>query len=62
MNSNSKQWSSATPGHILFLIDSSGSMSELYFEKGNKANFTGNSVYKLNISRRFLFTDYPIHN
>jgi len=40
MNSNSKQWSSATPGYIIFLVDQSGSMSEAYPEKGNKANFT----------------------
>ena len=37
---NSKQWSSATPGYIIFLVDQSGSMSETYPEKGNKANFT----------------------
>lgn len=40
MSSNSKQWSSATPGYIIFLVDQSGSMSEPYPEKGNKANFT----------------------
>ena len=40
MSSNSKQWSSATPGYIIFLIDQSGSMSEIYPEKGNKAAFT----------------------
>ncbi|MCB0536891.1 MAG: VWA domain-containing protein [Bacteroidetes bacterium] len=40
MASNSKQWSSATPGYIIFLVDQSGSMSEPYPEKGNKANFT----------------------
>jgi uncharacterized protein YegL len=38
--SNSKQWSSATPGYIIFLVDQSGSMNESYPEKGNKANFT----------------------
>ena len=37
--SNSKQWSSATPGYILFLVDQSDSMNEFYPEKGNKANF-----------------------
>ena len=37
---NSKQWSSATPGYIIFLVDQSGSMNEFYREKGNKANFT----------------------
>ncbi|MBK8807205.1 MAG: VWA domain-containing protein [Bacteroidales bacterium] len=40
MASNSKQWSSATPGYIIFLVDQSGSMNEPYPEKGNKANFT----------------------
>ena len=40
MSSNSKQWSSATPGYIIFLVDQSGSMNESYPEKGNKAAFT----------------------
>ncbi|KAA6341041.1 hypothetical protein EZS27_011132 [termite gut metagenome] len=40
MSANSKQWSSATPGYIIFLVDQSGSMTESYPEKGNKANFT----------------------
>jgi len=40
MSNNSKQWSSKTPGYIIFLVDQSGSMSEAYPEKGNKANFT----------------------
>lgn len=40
MSNNSKQWSSATPGYIIFLVDQSGSMNEPYPEKGNKANFT----------------------
>lgn len=39
-NSNSKQWSSATPGYIIFLIDQSGSMSESYAEGKNRAEFT----------------------
>jgi hypothetical protein len=38
--SNSKQWSSKTPGYIIFLVDQSGSMSETYPEKRNKAAFT----------------------
>ena len=37
---NSKQWSSATPGYILFLVDQSGSMSETYAEGKNKAEYT----------------------
>lgn len=44
MSSNSKQWSSATPGYIIFLVDQSGSMSESYPEKGNKANFTATVI------------------
>ena len=37
---NSKQFSSAHPGLISFIIDQSGSMSEAYPEGGTKANFT----------------------
>lgn len=37
---NSKQWSSATPGYIIFLVDQSGSMSESYTGGKNKAEFT----------------------
>lgn len=37
---NSKQWSSATPGYIIFLVDQSGSMSENYTGGNNKAEFT----------------------
>lgn len=37
---NSKQWSSATPGYIIFLVDQSGSMVEPYAEGKNKAEFT----------------------
>jgi len=40
VNGNTKQWSSATPGYIIFLIDQSGSMKETYPVNGNKANFT----------------------
>lgn len=39
-NPNSKQWSSATPGYIIFLVDQSGSMIESYAEGKNKAEFT----------------------
>lgn len=39
-NSNSKQWSSATPGYIIFLVDQSGSMSEPYAEGKSKAEYT----------------------
>lgn len=38
--SNSKQWSSATPGYIIFLVDQSGSMGEDYTGGKNKAEFT----------------------
>jgi len=40
VNGNTKQWSSATPGYIIFLVDQSGSMDEGYPECKNKANFT----------------------
>jgi uncharacterized protein YegL len=39
-NSNSKQWSSATPGYIIFLVDQSGSMAESYAEGKNRSEFT----------------------
>lgn len=38
--SNSKQWSSATPGYIIFLVDQSGSMQESYAEGKTRAEFT----------------------
>ena len=37
---NSKQWSTATPGYIIFLVDQSGSMAEDYTGGNNKAEFT----------------------
>lgn len=45
MSNNSKQWSSATPGYIIFLVDQSGSMEEDYIvnpngKNQNKAEFT----------------------
>jgi len=40
MSYNSKQWSSAHPGYIIFLIDQSGSMGEDYTGGKNKAEFT----------------------
>ena len=40
MSNNSKQWSSATPGYIIFLVDQSGSMGEDYTGGKNKAEFT----------------------
>lgn len=39
-NSNSKQWSSATPGYIIFLVDQSGSMAESYAEEKTRSEFT----------------------
>ncbi|MCF2494271.1 hypothetical protein [Dyadobacter chenhuakuii] len=46
MNStdNSKQWSSAHPGYIIFLVDQSGSMSEKYAEGKTKAEFTASVI------------------
>ncbi len=38
-NSNSKQWSSATPGYIIFLVDQSGSMNESYSGGKSRAEF-----------------------
>lgn len=40
MSSNSKQWSSANPGYIIFLIDQSASMGQTYSEGQNKAEST----------------------
>ncbi|MBU3658696.1 MAG: VWA domain-containing protein [Flavobacteriales bacterium] len=40
MSINSKQWSSATPGYIIFLVDQSGSMGQDYTGGKNKAEFT----------------------
>jgi len=37
---NSKQWSSATPGYIIFLVDQSGSMKEPYRDGKTKAEYT----------------------
>jgi len=36
---NTKQWSSSTPGYIIFLVDQSGSMVEDYTEGKNRAEF-----------------------
>lgn len=40
MSNNSKQWSSATPGYIIFLVDQSASMQEPYAEGKTRAEFT----------------------
>jgi uncharacterized protein YegL len=40
MSENSKQWSSATPGFIIFLVDQSGSMNATYADGRNRAEFT----------------------
>ena len=46
-NPNSKQWSSATPGYIIFLIDQSGSMGESYPGTGkNRAEYTALVINK----------------
>ena len=37
---NTKQWSSATPGYIIFLVDQSGSMKENYRDGKTKAEYT----------------------
>lgn len=38
--SNTQQWSSSTPGYLIFLVDQSGSMNEAYSEGKSKAEFT----------------------
>ncbi|MCD8408808.1 vWA domain-containing protein [Tenacibaculum finnmarkense] len=38
--SNTKQWSSATPGYIIFLVDQSGSMEQPYTEGRDRSEFT----------------------
>lgn len=43
-DSNSKQWSSAHPGYIIFLIDQSGSMIEPYSSGNTKAEYTASVV------------------
>ncbi|MDR1809635.1 MAG: hypothetical protein LBR34_04430, partial [Prevotella sp.] len=52
---NSKQWSSATPGHIVLMLDQSGSMSNSYGATGlSKAAFAAqtlnNLIYELIIA------------
>lgn len=44
---NSKQWSSATPGYIIFLIDQSGSMAEDYTNGQDKAGFTARAINRM---------------
>ena len=44
---NSKQWSSATPGYIIFLVDQSGSMGENYTGGKNKAEFTALAINRI---------------
>jgi hypothetical protein len=44
---NSKQWSSATPGYIIFLVDQSGSMGENYTGGINKAEFTALAINRI---------------
>lgn len=46
-NSNSKQWSSATPGYIIFLVDQSGSMGEPFEGGKNKAEFTALAINRI---------------
>jgi uncharacterized protein YegL len=43
-NNNSKQWSSATPGYIIFLVDQSGSMKEEYESGKTKSEFTAQVI------------------
>ena len=43
-NSNSKQWSSANPGYIIFLVDQSNSMNEIYTDGVKKSVFTASVI------------------
>ena len=46
MGNYTKQWSSATPGYLIFLIDQSNSMSETWFEDKTFAQYTADVVNK----------------
>lgn len=41
---NSKQWNSATPGYLLFVVDQSGSMEEEFIEGTSKAEYTASVI------------------
>jgi hypothetical protein len=41
-----KQWSSATPGYLIFLIDQSSSMSQIWTKNISKADYTADIVNK----------------
>ena len=46
MNNYSKQWSTATPGYLIFLIDQSNSMGSLWSDGRTFAQFTAEVVNK----------------
>ena len=52
---NSKQWSSANPGYIIFLVDQSASMKESYSEGKTKAEFTAQVIN--NIIKDLIFSN-----
>jgi uncharacterized protein YegL len=44
---NSKQWSSNTPGYLIFLVDQSGSMKSPYSGSQNRATFTALAINRV---------------
>lgn len=47
MSYYSKQWSSATPGYLIFLVDQSGSMGEIYTGDETNAGFTAKAINRV---------------
>ena len=47
MNNYTKQWSSATPGYLIFLVDQSGSMKETYIGAETRAEFLAKAINKV---------------
>lgn len=47
MSNYSKQWSSATPGYLIFLVDQSGSMKEVYTGGETQAEFTAKAINRV---------------
>lgn len=47
MSNYTKQWSSATPGYLIFLVDQSGSMKEIYTGNETQAEFTAKAINRV---------------
>ena len=47
MATHEQQWSTATPGLLVILLDQSGSMSDLYSENDSKAVFATKAVNRI---------------